>query len=53
MVVRGTLQHADLLWAFGLGLGALLIVLAAVCENRREALQARLRAVAARLETWA
>ncbi|HVS09383.1 MAG TPA: hypothetical protein VMS76_05860 [Planctomycetota bacterium] len=52
MVVRGTLQHVNLLWIFGLGLGALLIVVAALCENRREVLQAKLRSLAVRLESW-
>ncbi|HUG91454.1 MAG TPA: hypothetical protein VML55_11500 [Planctomycetaceae bacterium] len=52
MVVRGSVDHPNLLWIAGLATGAAVIALAAYCENHRETLLARLRVMAARLETW-
>ncbi|MGH9363300.1 MAG: hypothetical protein ACRD2T_15420, partial [Thermoanaerobaculia bacterium] len=52
MVVRGGIEDHNVLWIAGLALGAGVIALAAWCERRREAVQSRLRALAAALETW-
>jgi hypothetical protein len=52
MIVRGSLAHPNLLWIVGLGVGAFVVALAAVCENRREQLQQRLRIVSAALRQW-
>jgi hypothetical protein len=52
MVVRGSLAHPNLLWIVGLGVGAFVVALAAICENRREQLQQRLRIVSAALRQW-
>ena len=52
IVVRGSLNNPNLLWIAGLGLGAAVVALAAVCENNREKLQQRLRMVSASLAQW-
>lgn len=52
MVIRGSIDHPNLLWLAGLAVGAGVIALGAVCENHRENLLARLRLMAAELRTW-
>ncbi|HVW00761.1 MAG TPA: hypothetical protein VHB77_10485, partial [Planctomycetaceae bacterium] len=52
MVVRGGIDRPNLLWITGMLLGGGIVALAAFCENHREALLARVRAVAATLEAW-
>jgi len=52
MIVRGSIDDPSLLWIAGIAVGAAVIVLAAVCENHRETLHARLRILAAELESW-
>jgi hypothetical protein len=52
MVVRGSLHNPNVLWVAGLSLGALIICLAAACENRRETVLARARRAAAVLGQW-
>jgi hypothetical protein len=52
MVVRGCVDHPQLLWVAGLGIGTSVVVLGAVCELKRETLLARVRALSAVLETW-
>ncbi len=52
MVVRSTIDHPSLLWVCGLGLGAAVIVLAAICERHREQLLSRIRLLSAELATW-
>jgi hypothetical protein len=52
MVIRGSIDHPNLLWLAGLGIGASVITLGAICENHRESLLARLRLMAAELQTW-
>ena len=52
MVVRGCVDHPQLLWVAGLAIGTTVVTLGAVCELKREALLARVRALSAALETW-
>ena len=52
MIVRGSIDNPNILWIAGIALGAAVIVLAAVCENHREKLLARVRFLAADLESW-
>jgi len=52
MVVRGSIDHPNLLWIAGLGLGAAVLALAAACENNREKMQQRLRMLTATLAQW-
>jgi hypothetical protein len=52
MVVRGTIDHPQMLWVAGLTFGAAVLGLGAACELHRERILQRLRAVAAVLETW-
>ena len=52
MLVCSSIEHPNLLWFAGIGLGTAVIVLAAICENHRETALQRLRLLAAELETW-
>ncbi len=52
MLVCSSIEHSNLLWFAGIGLGTAVIVLAAICENHRETVLQRLRLLAAELETW-
>jgi len=52
MVVRSTIDNPGLLWIYGVAFGAAVIALAAVCENHREELLARIRMLSAELATW-
>lgn len=52
MVVRGSVDHPNLLWVAGLTMGSAVVALAAVCENNREKLLQRLRIVSAALQEW-
>ena len=52
MVVRGSIDNPGLLWLAGIGIGTLVIGLAAVCERHREQLQQRIRLITAELEAW-
>jgi hypothetical protein len=52
MVVRGSIDHPQLLWVAGLLLGAAVVALGAACELNREQLLQRLRAVGAALQDW-
>ncbi len=52
MVIRGSIDHPNLLWIAGLGIGAAVITLGAICENHRESLLSRLRLMAAELQSW-
>ncbi len=52
MVIRGSIDHPNLLWLAGLGIGTAVITLGAICENHRESLLARLRLMAAELQSW-
>jgi hypothetical protein len=52
MVVRGSIDHPDLLWLAGIAFGAAVVTLGAICERNRENLLQRMRALTAELETW-
>ncbi|MEZ6060065.1 MAG: hypothetical protein R3C19_06870 [Planctomycetaceae bacterium] len=52
MVVRSTIDNPGLLWIYGVAFGATVIALAAICENHREKLLARIRMLSAELATW-
>jgi len=52
MLVRGSIDHPNLLWITGLALGAAIVALAAVCENHRERVLQRIRLLSATLERW-
>lgn len=52
MVVRGSVDHPTVLWMAGIAVGAGVIILAAICENHRELLLARMRRLAVQLATW-
>lgn len=52
MVVRGSLDHPNLLWGVGVMLGLGVISLAAYCEHHREGLMSRIRRLSAELELW-
>ena len=52
MIVRGCVDHPQLLWVAGLGIGTAVVVVGAVCELKREALLARVRSLSASLEAW-
>jgi hypothetical protein len=52
MLVRGSIDRPNVLWIAGIGLGTAVLILGALCENRREILMQRLRILTAELETW-
>ncbi len=52
MVIRGSVDHPNLLWLAGLAIGASVITLGAICENHRERLLTRLRVMTAELQSW-
>ena len=52
MLVRGGIDHPNLLWLAGLAFGAAVVALGAYCEHNRERLLQRLRIVSAALQQW-
>lgn len=52
MVIHSSFDHPQVLWIAGLAIGAGVIALAAICENQREHLLARIRLLSAELSTW-
>lgn len=52
MVVRGGIEHPNLLWVAGIGFGAAVLTLGAVLENNRERMLQRLRTISSQLEQW-
>jgi hypothetical protein len=52
MVIRGSIDRPNLLWIAGIGVGTAVLVLGALCENRREVMLQKLRVLTAELETW-
>ncbi len=53
IVVQGSRENPNVLWAAGLTLGAGIIALGAYCEKHRERLQSRMHLLASTLKTWA
>lgn len=52
LVVRSSVDRPNLLWVAGIALGTGVVALGAYCESHREQLLARLRTVAAEMESW-
>ena len=52
ILVRGCLDKPDLLWVAGLGLGTVVIMLAAACERKREQIVVRIQSLSAALQQW-
>jgi hypothetical protein len=52
MVICGGIDHPDLLWIAGIGFGAAVITLGAICENNREKVLQRIRIASAQMEQW-
>ena len=52
MVICGGIDHPNLLWIAGIGFGAAIITLGAICENNREKVLQRMRIVSAQMEQW-
>lgn len=52
MITNASRHNMNVLWITGLGVGAAVVVVAAICENHREDLLQRMRQLAARLEAW-
>ena len=52
MVVRGGMEHPNLLWIAGISFGAAILTLGAVLENNREKMLQRLRSISSQLEQW-
>jgi hypothetical protein len=52
MLVRGAVDHPNLLWLAGLSLGAGVLALAAYCERNREVLLQRMRLLSQTLQRW-
>lgn len=52
MVVRSSIDHPNVLWICGVLFGAMVIGLAAFCENHRDRLLQRIRFLSAELATW-
>lgn len=52
MVIRGGLDHPNLLWIVGIAFGAAVVALGAYCEHNREKLLQRMRIVSTQLQQW-
>ena len=52
MLVRSAVDHPNMLWVSGLGLGLVVIAIGAVCEVYRERLLSRVRTLSSELATW-
>jgi hypothetical protein len=52
MLIKSSVDNPALLWVGGIGLGAAVIALAAVCENHRENVLAKIRLLSSELATW-
>jgi hypothetical protein len=52
MLVRSAVDHPNMLWVSGLGLGLMVIAIGAVCEVYRERLLSRVRTLSSELATW-
>lgn len=52
ILARGCFDHPDLLWLAGIGLGTSVLLLAAICERKREQIVIRIQRLSAALEQW-
>jgi hypothetical protein len=52
IVVRGSVDRPGVLWIAGIAFGSSIVLLGAVCENNREKVLQRMRAVSAKIEQW-
>jgi len=52
MLVRGSIDNANVLWIAGFLLGASVLTLGAICERHRETLLRRMSVLADSLKTW-
>lgn len=52
ILVRGCFDHPDLLWLAGIGLGTTVLLLAAICERKREQIVIRIQNLSAALQQW-
>ena len=52
MLIRSSLENPEYLWVGGVALGGAVIALAALCENHRENVLAKIRMLSAELATW-
>jgi hypothetical protein len=52
IVVRGCVDHPQMLWMTGIALGTAVVGLAAYCERRRDVILARIQTLSAALERW-
>ena len=52
MVVRGSMDDANVLWIAGLAMGTAVLMLGAACERNREAVLQRMRVLAEALKRW-
>ena len=52
LVIKSAMANPGMLWIGGLGIGIAVIALAAICENHREQLLAKIRILSAELATW-
>jgi len=52
MVIRGCVDHPQMLWLAGLLMGTSVVVVGAICERQRETLLSRVRQLSAVLEAW-
>lgn len=52
MLIKSSVDNPAYLWVGGIGLGAVVIALAAICENHRENVLAKIRLLSSELATW-
>jgi hypothetical protein len=52
MLIKSSVDNPAFLWVGGIGLGAAVIALAAICENHRENVLAKIRLISSELATW-
>jgi len=52
MLILSSIDNRAMLWVGGVGLGGAVIALAALCENHRENVLAKIRLLFAELATW-
>jgi hypothetical protein len=52
IIVRGSVDRPGVLWIAGIAFGSSIVLLGAICENNREKVLQRMRAVSAKIEQW-